>query len=115
MDYIHIDNLFFRGKHGAYIKERRVEQEFAISVKLGVAIDVASKSDKLVHTVDYSDIKNKIQKVIEGSSRYLLEKLAEDIATQILKDKRIHSVEITIKKPEVWKNGIPGVTITRSK
>lgn len=115
MDYIHIDNLFFRGKHGAYIKERRVEQEFSISIKLGIDVKPAGKSDKLVHTVDYSEIKDIIKKVIEGSSRYLLEKLAEDMAVKILKVKRVHSVEITIRKPEVWKNGIPGVTITRSK
>jgi len=27
MDYIHIDKLVFRGKHGYFAKERRVEQE----------------------------------------------------------------------------------------
>ena len=115
MDYIHIDNLLFRGKHGAYAKERAVEQEFEVSVKLGVDISSAAKSDTLADTIDYSEVKNKIQKVIEGNSRYLIEKLAEDIAGQILEDPRIRSAEITIRKPEVWDNGIPGVTVLRTK
>ena len=114
MDYLHLTNLFFRGKHGAYAKERKVEQEFSVEVKLGVDIAKAGQSNKLADTVDYADVKNKIQQVIEGSSRYLIETLAEDIAQNILEDKRILSVEITIKKTTVWDNGVPGVTIVRT-
>lgn len=115
MDYIHITDLFFRGKHGAYAKERKVEQEFLIEVKLGFDTTKAATSDKLADTVDYGDVKNKIQEVIEGSSRYLIETLAEDIATKILEDTRIESAEIKIKKTAVWDNGVPGVTIVRTK
>jgi dihydroneopterin aldolase len=115
MDYIHIDNLYVRGKHGVYAKERKVEQEFSIVVKLGVDLDMAGKSDTLAHTVNYSEVKKKIQTVIEGSSRYLIEKLAEDIAVSILEDSRVLTCEITIKKPEVWDNGVPGVTVFRKK
>ncbi len=113
MDYIHLTNLFFSGKHGYYETERKVEQEFSIEVKLGFDTAKAGKSDKLADTVNYSEIRNKIKEVIEGSSRYLIETLAEDIAAKILEDKRIHSAEITIKKTAVWDNGVPGVTITR--
>ena len=115
MDYIHITNLFFSGKHGVHDTERKVEQEFSIEVKLGFDTAKAGKSDKLADTVDYGDIKNKIQKVIRGSSRYLIETLAEDIAHEILEDKRIQSSEVTIKKTAVWDNGVPGVTVFRTK
>ncbi len=114
MDYIHIDSLFFKGKHGAYAAERKVEQEFSIEVRLGVDLSRAGKSNKLADTVDYAEVKDKIQQVIEGSSRYLIETLAEDIAQKILEDKRITSAEITIKKAEVWDNGVPGITILRT-
>jgi hypothetical protein len=33
----------------------------------------------------------------------------------LLKDARIGEVQVTIKKTAVWDNGVPGVTITRSK
>lgn len=114
MDYLHIDNLLFRAKHGVSAKERRVEQEFAVSIKLGVDAKKAGKTDKLKDTIDYREVKNIIQEVIEGSSRYLVEKLSEEIAEKILKDRRIKTLELTIKKPEVWDNGVPGVTILRS-
>ena len=113
MDHIHIDNLLFRAKHGAYAKERRIEQEFSVEVTLGVETPLAGKSDKLKDTIDYQKVKNIIQEVIEGSSRYLIEKLAEEIAVRVLKDKRIKNIELTIRKPEVWDNGTPGITIIR--
>ncbi|HEY5383072.1 MAG TPA: hypothetical protein VIJ88_00755, partial [Candidatus Paceibacterota bacterium] len=59
--------------------------------------------------------KNIIETILKGSSRYLIETLAEDIAAKILEDKRIVSAEITIKKTAVWDNGIPGVTVVRAQ
>lgn len=115
MDHLHIDNLFFRAKHGVSAKERRVEQEFSVEVTLGVLAPDAGKTDKLKDAVDYQQVKNIIQEVIEGDSRYLVEKLAEEIAGRLLKDTRIKTIELTIRKPEVWDNGIPGVTIVRSQ
>lgn len=114
MDHIHIDDLLFRAKHGVYAKERRVEQEFAVSVSLAVEAPLAGTSDTLKDAVDYQNIKQIIQEVLEGTSRYLIETLAEEIATRILQDKRIKTVRLSIRKPEVWDNGIPGVTIERN-
>ena len=115
MDYLHIDKLFFRAKHGVSAKERRVEQEFSVEVQLGVDAQKAGKTDRLKDAVDYQKIKDIIQEVIEGGSRYLVEKLAEEIAERVLKDKRIKNIELTIRKPKVWDNGVPGITIARER
>ena len=115
MDYLHITNLFFRGKHGAYDAERKVEQEFSVEVELAFDVAKVGMSDKLANTVDYSDVRKKIRQVIEGTSRYLIETLAEDMARRILEDARIISVKVTIKKTAVWDNGIPGVTLLRKR
>ncbi|OGG47545.1 dihydroneopterin aldolase [Candidatus Kaiserbacteria bacterium RIFCSPHIGHO2_01_FULL_49_13] len=115
MDYIHIDNLFFSGKHGVYSKERKVEQEFLISIKIGFDTSASAKSDTLKDTVDYQKTKDIVSSVIKGKTRYLIEALAEDIASQILEDNRIKSVEVVIKKTAVWDNGVPGVTIVRTR
>lgn len=114
MDYIHIEKLFFAGKHGVYAKERRVEQEFEISIRLTFDTSKASKTDKLKDTIDYQRVKNIVEETITGGSRYLVEKLGEEIALKSLEDKRIGTAEVTIKKTAVWDNGIPGVTIIRS-
>ncbi len=102
------------GKHGAYVEEQKTEQEFNISVRLAFDTKKAGLSDNLVDTVDYQNVKDIIQQTIEGKTHYLIEMLAEEIATKVLEEKRITSVEVTIKKMEIWDNGIPGVTITRS-
>ena len=114
MDYIHIEGLKVEGKHGVGEMERKVEQEFEISVKMGVDTKVAATSDKLADALDYAPVKDNIVNVIQGKSFYLIEKLADTIATEILKDKRITKVELTIRKTAVWDNGVPGISITRT-
>jgi 7,8-dihydroneopterin aldolase/epimerase/oxygenase len=113
MDSIHLTNLRFNGKHGCFARERSTEQEFLIELKLGVDLKKAGESDDLKDTIDYDVIRTMVQKVVEGLTRYLTEALAEAIAQKVLEDTRVVSVEVTIKKTEVWKNGVPGVTISR--
>jgi len=43
----------------------------------------------------------------------LIETIAERIALQILTDVRIHSVRVSVRKIDIWENGVPGVEITR--
>jgi len=116
MDYIHIDKLIVRGRHGVGEQERKVEQEFEVSLRLAVGdTRVAAQSQKLSDAVDYQPIKDLIVEIVEGKSFYLIETLAETIAQKILKDIRIKSLELTIKKPEVWESGVPGLTIMRGR
>ena len=116
MDYIHIDKLVVRGKHGVMDRERKVEQEFEISLRLGVGdTSAAAKSHKIADAVDYAPVRDSIVSIIETHSYFLIETLADTIATEVLKDKRIKTLELTIKKPEVWDNGVPGLTIVRSQ
>lgn len=115
MDYIHIEKLLVRGKHGVHPRERVVEQEFEISLRLGVDTKDATISDVLKDTVDYQPIREMVISIVEGNTYYLIEKLAEHIATSVLEDKRVLLVEVNIRKPEVWDNGVPGVTITRAR
>ena len=116
MDTIRIDNLVFLGKHGVSEKERNLEQEFEVSVTLGVDVKKSALSDKIEDTVDYQNIKDIVREVIEGSACYLIEKLASDIAGKILKeDGRIKNTTISIRKIHIWDNGVPSVTITRDR
>lgn len=114
MDYIHLEKFIVRGKHGVYEEERKVEQEFELHLKLGVGdTSGAAKSCNIEDAVDYGPIKQMIEEVISSKSVYLIETLADIIATNILKDPRIKTLELTINKPEVWPNAVPGLTIYR--
>ena len=114
-DTIHIDNLSMRGKHGVSDNERNVEQEFLVTIKLATDTRWATESDMLSDTIDYSKVRAMAQNIIEGESCYLIERLAEKIALELLMNERVMSAEVTIKKPSVWKSGVPGVTIVRKK
>ena len=114
MDYIFIEGLRVAGKHGGGEAERKVEQEFEIWAKMAVDTAQAASSDKLEDALDYAPIRDTIVKIIQTNSFYLIEKLADTLCTEILKDKKIHQVELTIKKVAIWTDGVPGVTITRS-
>jgi dihydroneopterin aldolase len=116
MDYIHIENLIVRGKHGVTSLERRREQEFDISLRLGIEeTTAAAKSGKLKYALDYQPIRDMIVRTIEQRSFYLIETLAQTLARDILRDQRVLTLELTVKKPEVWKSGIPGLTIVRTR
>ena len=114
-DWIHVDDLLFFGKHGVGAAERSAAQPFSLSVKLGVYTKLASQTDEIEDTTDYSAIKEIIRMVIEEESYRLVEKIADRIVTKILLDERIRSVELSIKKVAVWDNGVPGLTIVRQR
>src|SRR5436305_1213362 len=114
MDYIFIEGLKVNGKHGVMEHERKVEQEFEISAKIEVDTAKAAQSDDLADALDYAPIKEKITEIIQTNSFYLIERLADTLCAEILKDKRITKVELTIRKTAVWDNGVPGITIVRS-
>jgi dihydroneopterin aldolase len=115
MDYIHIENLSVFGKHGVYEEERQAAQEFEISVRIGFETSTAGKSDNLIDTLNYQWVKETAEETITGVSCYLIETLAEKIATKVLTDSRVLLVQVTIKKVSIWNNGIPGVTILRQR
>ncbi|MEI6864066.1 MAG: dihydroneopterin aldolase [Candidatus Adlerbacteria bacterium] len=116
MDYIHLNNLKIRGKHGVYEEERKVEQEFELHLKLGVGdTSAAAQSCELTDAVDYVPIKAEIEKIVKEKSFYLIETLADTISKKVMEDPRIQTLELTINKPEVWSNVVPGLTIFRSR
>lgn len=115
MDFLHIDDLLVSATHGHYEPEWSTEQRFLVSLRVGFDSNAAGKSDALDDTIDYDVLKKIVQEVLAADRRYLIERLATDIAEGILADPRAKEAVVTIKKLDVWENGVPGVTITRSK
>ncbi|MDB5189392.1 MAG: folB [Parcubacteria group bacterium] len=113
MDYLTIDSLTVSGAHGHYPHEREKEQEFEVSLRVGTHLLRAGQSDALDDTIDYDVLKRTVLDVFAHETRFLIESLANEIAERILRDTHALEVTITIKKKEVWDNGVPGVCITR--
>ena len=95
---IKLNKIKLFGYHGVYEKEISDGQEFLISISLKVSNKYA-RSDELDQTIDYSEILKKIKMIFNQKRYNLIESLAKDISREILSDKRIKSVLISIKKP----------------
>ena len=113
--FVTVDSLRIHGKHGHYAHERNVEQEFDVALVVGFDTRKAAQSDNLKDTLDYDTLQNIVTSIFSKKSKYLVESLAEEIASQILNDSRVSEVMVSIKKVAVWKEGIPGVKIIRKR
>ncbi len=99
LDRIHIKDLLLRCIVGSRAWERRERQNVHINVVLHADLSKAAASDAIADTVDYVTIKKKIIALVEGSSFYLIEALAEAIARVCLEDGRVARVDVMLEKP----------------
>lgn len=97
-DCILITDLRVRCIIGINEDERREKQDVLISLALFADLSKAGKSDRLEDTVDYSAVKKEILSMVEGSSYYLIEALAEAIADLCLKHSGVFQVRVRVEK-----------------
>lgn len=98
-DFISIKGLRAIGHHGVFEEERTRGQEFIVDVELHFPLENAGKSDDLAKTVDYGLISLLVNKQIIGEPVSLIETVAENIAAEILENKLIEKVVVTVHKP----------------
>lgn len=115
MDTVFLYGLSVQGKHGVMERERHVEQEFIVDIEASTDTQRAAETDDLRDTLDYVRFRDIVRDVIENESHYLIERVAERIASRILEDSRVVELKITIRKPAVLPSGVPGITIVRSQ
>ena len=98
-DCIHIRDLRARCIVGIYPEERENLQDVIINVSMYTDLRTAGRSDKIGDTINYKTVKKNILAMVESSSFFLIERLAEEIAGIALRDPRIHMVDVTVDKP----------------
>lgn len=100
MDRIIIKDLEAFGYHGVFEEEAFLGQKFIVSVSLYLDTRKAGKTDDLGASLDYGEVCQVIKKHVENERYRLIERLAEEIAQQLLLTfSMLHSVEVTVKKP----------------
>jgi dihydroneopterin aldolase len=107
-DHIALINMRFQGKHGVLEEEQAQPQPFEVDVELSLDLSLAGVSDDLSLTVDYREVFEIVRNAIEGSSRQLIEALAETIAARLLADFAkvgVGEVLVRVRKPNV---NLPG-------
>jgi FolB domain-containing protein len=116
MDRILIKDLRARCILGINEDERREKQDVVVNLALFADLRKAGKSDRLEDAVDYRALKKRILAMVEGSSYYLVEGLAERIARMCLEHPRVAQAQVTVEKPSALRFARSvGVEITRSR
>jgi D-erythro-7,8-dihydroneopterin triphosphate epimerase len=99
LDRIHIRDLQARCIVGIYPEERENLQDVILNVTLHTDLRAAGKSDNIEDTVNYKGLKKSLLQMVESSSFFLIERMAEEAARICLQDKRVRRVDLTVDKP----------------
>jgi dihydroneopterin aldolase/D-erythro-7,8-dihydroneopterin triphosphate epimerase len=115
-DRIFIRDLVVRCVIGVEEEERRERQDVVVQIDLWVDLRKAGRTDALADSVDYSVLKRQILLATEITQYRLIEALAQRIADECLKDRRIECVKVAVEKPGVLRFArTVGVEIVRRR
>ena len=115
MDKVFIENLEIETIIGIFGWEREVKQIVRISLEMSFDISKAGKSDKIDDALDYKKIGKSIVNLVENSSFFLVEKMAEEIASLVLQNEQIEEIKLRVEKPGALRGSKSvGVEILRS-
>ena len=99
-DKIILTGFKVSGRHGCSEAERKHLQPFIVDTELYLDLTRAGKSDDLGDTIDYVSVLSDIKKIIGGTSRNLIETVAQDIADLLLRRYMLlDGVKITLRNP----------------
>ena len=99
-DKIILMGLEIYGRHGCSEEERNHDQLFIVDAELYLDLSRAAKSDDLGDTIDYALVIDDIKKIVGGTSRNLIETVAQDICDFLLRRYLLlDSVKIILSKP----------------
>ncbi|CAA7034995.1 unnamed protein product [Microthlaspi erraticum] len=104
-DKLILRGLKFYGYHGAIPEEKTLGQMFMLDIDAFMSLKKAGLSDNLADSVSYVDIYNVAREVVEGSSRNLLESVAELIASKSFES----FPKITAIRVKLWKPNVPRI------
>ena len=99
-DRIELRGLTVRGQHGVFDHERADGQDFVVDITVWIDLVDAAASDDLADTYDYGVLAQRAAAIIAGPARNLIETVAAEIAEDVMKDQRVHAVEVTVHKPQ---------------
>lgn len=98
-DRIELRGLRIRGHHGVFDHERRDGQEFVVDITVWIDLDRAAASDDLADTLDYGELAQRAAAILGGPPRKLIEAVAGEVADDVMRDVRVHAVEVVLHKP----------------
>lgn len=115
-DKIFIEGLEVRCIIGTLPHERKTKQKVSIDLEFPASIKKAARRDNLKDAVNYKKISDCIIEFVSISRFYLIETLAERLAKTLLREFKLRSVLLRIRKPTAIRNAKNvGVEILRNQ
>jgi len=99
MDRIFIRDLTLVCTIGVNPWEREIRQPVKIDLDLHTDLQEASRSDDLRHTLDYKEVRDRVERVVTRSRCFLIEALAQHIADACLEYASVKTVRVCLEKP----------------
>ncbi len=112
-DQLTIHAISFNAPCGVFPEEREHGMDYKVEATLFLDILPAAVSDSLADAVDYGTVAQTVVAVATERERFLVERLAEDIAAAILTGFPVTAVELSVTKVDPPVESVEGgVTIT---
>ena len=113
-DCIRIEGLELTARVGVPDEEREEPQRLTANLLLELERAFGCMSDQIESTVDYFALSRAVQEVARAGSRRLLETLAAEIASRILRDFAVRTVTLELRKYVLADAAFVAVRIRRS-
>ena len=99
-DTILLKGLRVRAHHGVFDFERENGQDFVVDVQAHLDLSPSAASDDLGRTVHYGVLATEIADAVRRDPVDLIETVAERVAGVVLAHEQVHSVWVTVHKPD---------------
>ena len=100
MDKMVLRGMEYYGYHGVFAEERKLGQRFIIGLELELDLSAAGQSDDLSRTVNYAELHELVQGIVQQKSFKLIEALAEHIASEVLDNyTMVDALTVQVTKP----------------
>lgn len=117
-DLIELRGLRVLGVHGVLAEEQVRAQPFEVDLDVHVDLLAAGRTDALSDTLDYAALVDAAQRVVGQEHHQLLERVAQRVAEEVLRDHRVQQVTVAVRKlrpPVPADLRSSGVRITRAR
>lgn len=99
MDIVYIRELEIRTIIGIYDWEREQQQIVSLDLEMGSDIAKAAATDTIENALDYKSVAKRLINFIENSEFYLVETMAEQVASIVLNEFDVPWVKLRLGKP----------------
>lgn len=100
LDRVTLRGLQCYGYHGVFPEENKLGQTFIVDLELDLDLRRAGETDELDATVNYAEMAERVQGIVQGEHVKLVETVAERVAAMLLADyPLLHEVHVHVTKP----------------